>query len=106
MSQTSKIVLGVVVVIIVVLGGWMIVSHNSSSTMSMQDGSTMNMNQMQSGQMQTGTQSAAPATDGAQVTSPTDTSDAALDKDTSNIDAQLNGLNSDSNNATPGSDAQ
>ena len=97
MSKTTKIVLGVVAAVVVIWGATMLFGGSSNSTTSNQTSQTPQQNQA-TGETATAVN--------AGVTSPTDTSDAALAKDTANIDTQLSGLNADATAAIPASDNQ
>ena len=81
-----------VIVVIIILIGWMIF-RKPATNMGMQDTSSTTATSQ--------TQTSASSTEGSQVANPNDTSNASLNADASNIDAQLNGLQSDGSNTTP-----
>jgi hypothetical protein len=91
MSKTSKITIGVIIVIIAVIVWFLMAGKNP---VSVQPTSSAPAPQ----------NAPAPASTSSEglSTSPTDTSNAALNQDLTSIDAQLNGLASDSANIDQG----
>lgn len=84
MSKTVKIVLWVIILIIVVVVVWLVMAGNSTN------------NAVPAGQASPVAVPPSTSTSGVLQTSPTDTSNASLNQDLGSIDAQLNGLASDS----------
>lgn len=94
MSNTSKTWLGVIVVAVIVIVGWIWYANSSSNSYSPAPVSQNNVvpNQPAANQVSVSTGTSAPG----------DSSNAALQQDMSAVDNQLNGINTDTSNATGG----
>jgi|GEM_PF-959996 len=90
MSKNIKALVGLIVVVVIIIIGIIIWggkgSGSSSTSESMIQAPTSNT---------VNTQSVSSTSDAGLTTSPTDSSNAALQSDVNSIDAQMNGLNSD-----------
>ena len=97
MSSTTKVVIWIVVIVAIILGGFFYFSQSNQSAVPAGSAS----------QTSPSDQSQTPAygANGGTGVSATDTSDAALDSDMSNVDGQMNDLKGDSANADAGINA-
>lgn len=97
-SSSSKKTVGIVIVILIVIAGIWLMTRKSGSDYSNTASSSQTDNDMSGMNMQqpSGTTGAGTSGTGTSSVSSTDTSDAALNQDAASIDAQMNGLNSDS----------
>jgi hypothetical protein len=98
MSKTSKIVLWIVILVVIVGGVWFALSRNKGGQQAMVSPAQPTTPVTTQNQNPATPQTPSVAPSATQTTSPTDTSNAALGQDLTNIDSQINGLNSDSAN--------
>ena len=92
MSNSAKTIIGVIVVVVIVLIGWAVMHRSSSTNSEYNSPEATTTNETQTTQTQTNGTSA----------NTSDTSDAALNKDSAAVDAEMTGLNSDNASADQG----